>query len=164
MKRWHFSGQAAAHGSSKAHRKIGSIGQRTIPSKVWAGKKMPGRLGGANRITYNMRIVRTDVPKSLLYLKGAVPGSIGDLVMIEDAQKKREKQYRHLPYPTFLPKKGVVYPDIEDIKPPIRDPSEAVRHENNIRGLKDDDPEDDGVIVDETGTILIGEEYEEEIE
>ena len=93
MKRWNFSGQKASHGNSKAHRLPGSIGQCEYPGKVWKGKKMAGHLGNQSATILNQRVVRIDEPRSLLYVMGNVPGSIGSLVKVRDAVKKIEKQW-----------------------------------------------------------------------
>ena len=154
MKRWHFAGQRASHGNTKSHRRIGSIGQRTSPGKVWKGKKMPGRMGGGTVSVHNMRIVRIDVPKSLIYLKGSIPGTVGTCLTIKDALMKIEKQAKYLQYPTFIPKENVIYPDIINIKEQKKDPSEIFRHENNVEGLRYQKDEDDDIAVDEKGSLL----------
>lgn len=104
MKRWNFSGQEASHGNSKAHRLPGSIGQCEYPGKVWKGKKMAGRMGGKNATTMNLKVVRIDHEKSLLYIKGHVPGPPGGLVKVRDAVKKIDKQIWDLYYPTYVPR------------------------------------------------------------
>ena len=153
MKKWGFKGQGASHGNSKAHRKIGAIGQRTNQSKVAKGKKMPGRLGGKNQTIFNLRIVRIDSPRSLLYLKGTIPGPIGGCLCIVDAQRMALNQYGSLSYPTFVPNPGVVYPDIEDVKPSENDPSERVIEEKIVPESSDEEGEkDDKDIVAEKKT------------
>ena len=102
MKRWNFSGQEASHGNSKAHRVPGSIGQCEYPGKVWKGKKMAGRMGGKNATMLSQRVVRIDHEKSLLYVRGNVPGPTGGLVKVRDAVKKIDKQVWDLQYPTRL--------------------------------------------------------------
>ncbi len=154
MKRWNFSGQRQSHGNTKAHRRLGSIGQRTYPGKVWKGKKMPGRMGGETVTYQNKRIMKIDCPKSLIYIRGQVPGPVGGCVYICDSMKKRERQFKKLSYPTFIPRPDEEYPDI--LLAPVRklDPSEMFKHENNLEGIKHQTEEIDEMVVDETGTIV----------
>eukprot|EP01022_Parablepharisma_sp_SALTPOND_P018740 TRINITY_DN3105_c0_g1_i1.p1 TRINITY_DN3105_c0_g1~~TRINITY_DN3105_c0_g1_i1.p1 ORF type:complete len:407 (-),score=11.28 TRINITY_DN3105_c0_g1_i1:191-1411(-) len=164
IKRWNFAGQRRSHGNSKAHRKVGSIGQRTTPAKVWKGKKMPGRMGGESSTVQNMIVIRVDCPRSLIYLKGAIPGTIGSCVYIKDAVKRIAKQYKRLQYPTFVPEDGVEYPDVETIRESKLDPSDVYRHENNIEGdnFDEEEEDEDDVVVDETGTICADDDLEQE--
>lgn len=88
MKRWNFGGGRATHGNSISHRALGSTGQCQDPGKVFRGKKMPGQMGNERVTTQNLVIVKTDVERGLLMIRGAVPGSKGGWVMIRDAVKK----------------------------------------------------------------------------
>lgn len=88
MKRWNFSGLGASHGVSRAHRSIGSTGQCQDPGKVFKGKKMPGRMGAERVSVQNLRIVKIDRGRNLLYVRGAIPGNKGAFVEIRDAVKK----------------------------------------------------------------------------
>ena len=88
MKRWNFSGQNASHGNSLSHRHPGSIGNNEFPGKVFKGKKMAGQLGNVNSTVMNQIVVKIDVDRSLLFVKGNVPGAISSLVKIRDAVKK----------------------------------------------------------------------------
>ena len=88
MKRHGFKGMPASHGTSKAHRHIGSTGQCQDPGKVFKGKKMPGRMGGKRVTKQNLRVVKIDRGRNLLYLRGAVPGNKGEFVEIRDAVKR----------------------------------------------------------------------------
>ncbi|SFP65153.1 large subunit ribosomal protein L3 [Nitrosomonas cryotolerans] len=87
IKRHHFSSNRASHGNSKAHRKPGSIGMAQDPGRVFPGKRMSGRLGGVRRTTQNLEILRIDVERSLLLVKGAIPGSKGNEVLIRPSIK-----------------------------------------------------------------------------
>ncbi|MFZ1988903.1 MAG: 50S ribosomal protein L3 [Alphaproteobacteria bacterium] len=87
IKRHHFSGLRASHGVSISHRSHGSTGQRQDPGRVFKNKKMAGHLGVKNRTTQNLEVVRTDAERGLLLIKGAVPGSKGGYVLIQDAVK-----------------------------------------------------------------------------
>lgn len=88
MKRHGFKGMPATHGTSKSHRAIGSTGMCQDPGKVFKGKKMPGRMGGVRVTKQNLRIVKIDRGRNLIYVKGAVPGNKGEFVEIRDAVKK----------------------------------------------------------------------------
>ena len=88
MKRWNFSGLRATHGVSVTHRSHGSTGQRQDPGKVFKGKKMAGHLGSERVTTQNLVVVRTDVERGLIMVRGAVPGPKGNLVEVRDAVKK----------------------------------------------------------------------------
>jgi len=86
-----FQGAIKRHGSHRGpethgshyHRRPGSLGASSFPSRVFKGKKMPGRMGG-NKITVkNLEIIKVDAEKNLIFLKGAVPGSVGNFVIIK---------------------------------------------------------------------------------
>jgi large subunit ribosomal protein L3 len=87
IKRWNFSMQDATHGNSRSHRAPGSIGQNQTPGRVWKGKKMAGHMGSANVTTQGLVIVRVDVERNLLLIKGAVPGAPGGDVIVRPAVK-----------------------------------------------------------------------------
>jgi large subunit ribosomal protein L3 len=89
MKRWNFGGLRATHGVSAVHRSHGSTGQRQDPGKVFKGKKMAGHLGDERVTTQNLVVVKTDVERGLLMIRGAVPGSKGGWVIVRDAVKKK---------------------------------------------------------------------------
>ena len=88
MKRWNFGGLRATHGVSVTHRALGSTGQRQDPGKVFKGKKMAGHMGDERITTQNLVVVKTDVDRGLLMIRGAVPGSKGGWVIVRDAVKK----------------------------------------------------------------------------
>lgn len=87
IKRHNFSMQDATHGNSLAHRSNGSIGQNQTPGRVFKGKKMSGHMGAATRTGVNLEVVRIDVERNLLLVKGAVPGSKGGNVIVKPAVK-----------------------------------------------------------------------------
>jgi large subunit ribosomal protein L3 len=89
IKRYNFSMQDATHGNSISHRAPGSIGQCQTPGRVFKGKKMSGHMGNARRTAQNLEVVRVDTERSLLMVKGAVPGSKGGDVIIHPAMKAR---------------------------------------------------------------------------
>ncbi len=88
MKRWNFGGNRATHGVSITHRSHGSTGQRQDPGKVFKGKKMAGHMGDKRVTTQNLVVVRTDVDRGLVMVRGAVPGAKGGWVLVRDAVKK----------------------------------------------------------------------------
>ncbi len=88
MKRHNFRGLRASHGVSVSHRSHGSTGQCQDPGKVFKGKKMAGHMGAVRSTTQNLQVVRTDVDRGLLMIKGAVPGHAGGWVTVKDAVKK----------------------------------------------------------------------------
>jgi large subunit ribosomal protein L3 len=100
MKRWNFSGLRASHGVSISHRSHGSTGQCQDPGRVFKGKKMAGHMGAARVTTQNLEVVRTDVDRGLIMVKGAVPGSKGGWVTIKDAMKKKLPD--GVPFPAAL--------------------------------------------------------------
>ena len=87
IKRNNFAGKDATHGNSINHRTPGSIGQCQTPGRVFKGKKMTGHMGNVRRTTQNLKIVRVDVDRNLLLVKGAVPGSKGGDVIVRPAVK-----------------------------------------------------------------------------
>ena len=88
MKRHGFHGGPASHGSM-SHRRPGSIGG-TTPARVLKGKKMPGHMGNENVTVQNLQIVKIIPEKDLLLVKGAVPGSKGNLLFIKKSIKKEK--------------------------------------------------------------------------
>jgi len=87
IKRHHFSSNRASHGNSKSHNVPGSIGMAQDPGRVFPGKRMTGHLGDVKRTVQNLEVVRVDVERNLLLIKGAVPGSKGGDVVVRPAVK-----------------------------------------------------------------------------
>ena len=87
IKRHNFSSNRASHGNSVSHNKPGSISMAQDPGRVFPGKKMPGHMGAARRTSQNLEIVRIDVERQLLLIRGAVPGSRGGNVAVCPAVK-----------------------------------------------------------------------------
>ncbi len=87
VKRWNFRTQDATHGNSLAHRGHGSIGQNQTPGKVFKGKKMEGHLGDERVTVQSLDVVRVDVERNLLLVKGAVPGATGSDLIVKPAVK-----------------------------------------------------------------------------
>ncbi len=87
IKRHHFSSNRASHGNSVTTNAPGSIGNRQDPGRVFPGKRMAGHLGDCQRTTQNLVVARVDVERSLLLIRGAVPGSKGGEVLVRAAVK-----------------------------------------------------------------------------
>ena len=87
MKRHGFHGVGASHGAHRNHRKPGSIGASSTPSRVFKGTRMAGRMGGARTTAMNLTLHAIDAEKGLLLIKGAVPGPKGQLVFVRNAVK-----------------------------------------------------------------------------
>lgn len=87
MKRHGFKGHPAGHGAHKVHRKPGAVGQCATPSRIFKGKKMPGRAGATRTTTLNLEVVRADPEAEVLLVKGSVPGPRGGTVIVRDAVK-----------------------------------------------------------------------------
>jgi large subunit ribosomal protein L3 len=81
VRRHHFSGGAATHGSM-FHRAPGSIGPSAFPSRVYPGTRSSGRLGGRRATSKNLTVVKVDAEKNLLYISGAIPGARNSVVKI----------------------------------------------------------------------------------
>ena len=87
VKRYNFGGGRYSHGGGWK-RKPGSIGQCEFPGRVDKGKKMPGHMGNVRRTIQNLKIVRVDAKDNLIFIKGAVPGANGGIVVVRSAKKK----------------------------------------------------------------------------
>ncbi len=87
IKRYHFKSGRASHGNSKSHNVPGSIGMAQDPGRVFPGKRMTGHLGDVQRTVQNLEVVRVDVARQLLLVKGAVPGSINGSIVVRPAVK-----------------------------------------------------------------------------
>ena len=87
MKRHNFKGVSSSHGSHRNHRKPGSIGASSTPSRVFKGMRMAGRMGGDRVTVMNLAVHSVDLEKGLLLVKGAVPGARGRIVFVRNAVK-----------------------------------------------------------------------------
>ena len=81
VKRHGFGGGPGTHGNQR-HRKPGSVGPGTDPSRVIKGKRMPGHMGAARSTQVGLRVVRVDAERNLLFVHGAVPGPMSGIVAI----------------------------------------------------------------------------------
>ncbi|MDR1609322.1 MAG: 50S ribosomal protein L3 [Holosporales bacterium] len=88
MKRHGFGGLRASHGVSIVHRCHGSTGNRTLPGRVFKGKRMAGHMGDVNVTTLNLKVHSVDKERGVILVRGAVPGSKNGIVYVRDAIKK----------------------------------------------------------------------------
>lgn len=90
MKRHNFRGGDASHGAKGWKRRPGAIGQRLFPGTVMRGMRMPGHMGQVRRTVQNLEVVRVLEQDNVLLIKGSIPGSEGDYVIIRAAKKKKK--------------------------------------------------------------------------
>ena len=88
MKRHNFKGLRSSHGVSVSHRSHGSTGQCQDPGRVFRGKKMAGHMGCARVTVQNLQVLKTDIERGLVFVKGSVPGAKGGWVFLQDACKR----------------------------------------------------------------------------
>ena len=88
MKRRHFKGLSASHGTQRKHRSPGSIGACATPSRVFKGVRMAGRMGAERTTVQSLTVHAVDGDKNLLLIKGAVPGPRGGLVVVRSAARE----------------------------------------------------------------------------
>jgi large subunit ribosomal protein L3 len=88
MKRHHFKGLSASHGTQRKHRSPGSIGACATPSRVFKGVRMAGRMGAERTTVQSLTVHAVDGDKNLLLIKGAVPGPRGGLVVVRSAVRE----------------------------------------------------------------------------
>lgn len=89
VKRFRVAGGPAAHGSM-FHRRIGSVGMRQTPGRVWKNQRMPGHMGSDVRTVQNLRVIKIIAEKNLILVKGAIPGANGDDVIIRSGKKAKK--------------------------------------------------------------------------
>jgi large subunit ribosomal protein L3 len=92
IKRHNFKSQRASHGNSRSHNVPGSISMAQDPGRVFPGKKMTGHMGDETVTTQNLDVIRIDEARSLLLVRGAVPGSKNGHVVVRPAIKVRVKK------------------------------------------------------------------------
>ena len=90
VKRHGFAGGPAAHGHMM-HRRSGSIGNRTWPSRVFKNRRMSGHMGHVRATLQNLKVVQVRVEDNVILVRGAVPGPTGGLVLVRKALKKATK-------------------------------------------------------------------------
>lgn len=90
VKRHRMGGGPMSHGHM-SHRRIGSIGQRTWPSRIFKGKRMPGHMGNLHVTTQNLRVIQVRPADNVILVEGAVPGATGGFLLVNKALKKAAK-------------------------------------------------------------------------
>jgi large subunit ribosomal protein L3 len=118
IKRHHFSSGPASHGNSVSHNKPGSIGQNQDPGRVFPGKRMAGHMGADHSTVQNVEIIRIDMERQLLLIRGALPGSRGGGVTV----KPTTRAARAVAAPKPAAKPGAAKPT--DAKPAVK-PADA---------------------------------------
>jgi large subunit ribosomal protein L3 len=88
VKRWHYRGGDATHGSM-FHRAPGGIGASSFPSRVWPGQHFPGHMGHERKTVKNLRVVKIDAEENLLLVRGAVPGPTGCYLLIRKSKRAK---------------------------------------------------------------------------
>ncbi len=89
IKRHHFSSNRASHGNSLSHNSPGSIGMAQDPGRVFPGKRMSGHLGDVNRTVQLLEVARVDAERSLIMVKGSVPGPKNAAVVVRPSVKSK---------------------------------------------------------------------------
>lgn len=87
VKRYGFRGGPKTHGQSDRHRAVGSIGSTTTPGRVFKGLRAPGHMGNRRTTILNLEVVKVDVERNLIAVRGAVPGPTGGLLLVRNAIK-----------------------------------------------------------------------------
>lgn len=113
IKRHHFSSNRASHGNSVSHNKPGSIGQNQDPGRVFPGKRMAGHLGAVKSTVQNVEIVRIDMERQLLLIRGALPGSRGGGVTVKPAVRAQRTVVAPTPKAAAAPGKPAARPAAE---------------------------------------------------
>ena len=91
IKRYHFSSNRASHGNSLSHNSPGSIGMAQDPGRVFPGKRMSGHLGDVKRTVQLLEVARVDAERSLLMVKGSIPGAKNGAVVVRPSVKAKAK-------------------------------------------------------------------------
>jgi large subunit ribosomal protein L3 len=91
MKRHNFRGMGDGHGVKKKNRHPGSVGNASTPGRTFRGQRMAGRMGGERVTVQNLEIVEVDTEHQLILVKGALPGSDGQVVFVRSAVKSKSK-------------------------------------------------------------------------
>jgi len=92
IKRHNFSSQRASHGNSRSHNVPGSISMAQDPGRVFPGKRMSGHQGDVTKTVQNLDIIRVDAERSLLLVRGAIPGAKNGHVVVRHAVKVKAKK------------------------------------------------------------------------
>jgi large subunit ribosomal protein L3 len=90
MKKHNFAGQGAAHGS-KTHRRVGAVGNRSTPGRIWKNMGMPGHMGDRRVTVQNLQVMQVREAEKTILVSGAVPGANGSYVIVRPAIKHPER-------------------------------------------------------------------------
>ncbi len=102
---------------------------------------MAGQTGNEKCTVQNILVYKTDYKRSLIYLKGSVPGNVRGLVYIKDAVRKHDQWKTLLQFPTFVAEKGKSYPDVQDWEG-CEDMNEKFQHDNDeVLGVSEEEEE-----------------------
>jgi len=99
-----FRGGDSTHGAKGWHRRSGAIGQRLFPGTVMRGMRMPGHMGQVRRTVQNLEVVQVREAENLLLIRGAIPGSNGDYVLIRESKKRPKGWKPHAQRPENIKK------------------------------------------------------------
>jgi len=99
-----FRGGDSTHGAKGWHRRSGAIGQRLFPGTVMRGMKMPGHLGQVRRTAQNLEVVQVHEAENVILIRGAIPGSNGDYVVIRESKKRPKGWLPHAQRPENIKK------------------------------------------------------------
>ena len=103
-----FRGGDSTHGAKGWHRRAGAIGQRLFPGTVMRGSRMPGHMGQVRRTTQNLEVIQVHEADNLLLIKGAIPGSKGDYVVIRESKKMPKGTVKRHTAPPVSKKKSAI--------------------------------------------------------
>ena len=104
VKRHRFRGGDSTHGAKGWHRRAGAIGNRLFPGTVNRGMKMPGHMGQVRRTVQNLQVIQVREADNVLLIKGAIPGSNGDYVVIRESKKRPKGWKPHAERPENIQK------------------------------------------------------------
>src|SRR5579862_4322224 len=88
VKRWHYAGGDATHGSM-FHRAPGGIGGSSFPSRVWKNQHFPGHMGNERVTAKNLKVIKVDIDENLLLVRGSVPGPRGQYIFIKKSHQAK---------------------------------------------------------------------------
>jgi large subunit ribosomal protein L3 len=90
VKRHHWKGMSASHGTHEYFRHGGAVSSNTFPGRLFPGRRMPGQLGNARVTVQNLKVVAVDAANNLLFIRGAIPGANESLVFVRQAKKAKK--------------------------------------------------------------------------
>src|SRR5438874_3332219 len=112
-----FAGGDSTHGAKGWHRRSGAIGQRLFPGTVMRGMRMPGHMGQVRRTTQNLEVIQVREDDNLLLIKGAIPGSKGDYVVIRESKKIPKGTIKKVVAPSGKAKPGAAKAEAKPAAP-----------------------------------------------